>query len=804
MNFLNVTALFSLSAIVVPILLHLRKRRTVRVQSWAAMRFVRQSLAAQRRGLTIEHLVLLIVRCLMLSVFVMAMARPHVDPSVGVSAIAAVFFLTLSICLAGMAVALVSKFRHRLLLTALAAGCALSAWSCTVLHRPELPVVLNQPRDVVIVIDGSDSMTYRADGQSGFERAVTEAKLLVSQLPGQSTAATLVAGPIVIPDDASLTQNLRTVSDRLETLMPTGGNSSLPPAIHRAEEILKHGLNLRKQILVFSDDQLLPWQEVEDELSKDAQRFSGTYARVLPLPRNCQNVAVTGISAEQPIEGFGRQANLQIEVFNGGTTPAEDVTLRLLVDEKEIHSVTLPGIECGSRTSIEYPCDLQGQGIHTVSAICDGDACLSADNRIDCILYVPATTRVLIVDGTPSLEVADRAATFARLAIDPGVEDEGASTTFASATLVDAALLKTIDSLDAYDVVILCDVPRLPEDVSNQIAAFVANGGGLMILAGRHIDRDFYNEWVSDIGPVMPGVLGERSVSFGEEFVPVRFDVASANHPPLKTLTERGSHDLAAFYTTAAWALEKRNEVELNVGLRFDNGWPGLTESKLGEGRILFLAVSPDPLENNLTTCTSFPVLMNLWTRYLSSVRPPELMHAPAYSLEAELPYTCIEPSTIRERRENGQPTGPDKVTPDAGFESDAELTQPDGSLRTVKVVHHKKHLACDAGTVATPGLYSLAVRVPKHSDELKLPFVVTANRTESDLAIADINRIREIARESGITLVDSFDDIQDVATGIPERVELWKYFILAALSLITAESGLLGWRTRRYSEVTP
>ena len=63
-----------LAAIALPILIHLLNKRRFRIVEWAAMRFL---LAAQRknsRRMRIEQLILLIVRCLVVFLVVLAMA----------------------------------------------------------------------------------------------------------------------------------------------------------------------------------------------------------------------------------------------------------------------------------------------------------------------------------------------------------------------------------------------------------------------------------------------------------------------------------------------------------------------------------------------------------------------------------------------------------------------------------------------------------------------------------------------------------------------------------------------------------
>lgn len=76
MTLLNSFALFAAAAVIVPIIVHLRKRRKNRVVDWPAMQFLSRTMASRRRGLRLEEFLLLLLRCLIVLLFAFAMARP--------------------------------------------------------------------------------------------------------------------------------------------------------------------------------------------------------------------------------------------------------------------------------------------------------------------------------------------------------------------------------------------------------------------------------------------------------------------------------------------------------------------------------------------------------------------------------------------------------------------------------------------------------------------------------------------------------------------------------------------------------
>src|ERR1044071_712831 len=76
MAFLNPLLLFGLAAVSVPIIIHLLNRRKFRKVVWAAMRFLKTSVEQNQRRMRIEDMILLALRCLLLALLALALARP--------------------------------------------------------------------------------------------------------------------------------------------------------------------------------------------------------------------------------------------------------------------------------------------------------------------------------------------------------------------------------------------------------------------------------------------------------------------------------------------------------------------------------------------------------------------------------------------------------------------------------------------------------------------------------------------------------------------------------------------------------
>ena len=173
-----------LAAVAVPILIHLLNRRRFRLRDWAAMQFIRQALRRHRRRLQIEQLILLALRCLMLAVLVMAIARPLVSSDSQISWFVLLPVMLIAAVVLAAATVLARDPTRRWILYAAGAGLVALVVLATVAEKAfQLERLRTRnSQDVVIVIDGSTSMTLEHEGKTNFQRAIEESRALVESL----------------------------------------------------------------------------------------------------------------------------------------------------------------------------------------------------------------------------------------------------------------------------------------------------------------------------------------------------------------------------------------------------------------------------------------------------------------------------------------------------------------------------------------------------------------------------------------------------------------------------------------------
>ena len=217
MTFINYTMLFGLSALAVPVLIHLLNRSRARVLDWGAMRFLLASITSQNRRILVEEVILLALRCLLVALVVMALARPFLPSRTSVPwAIALPAFLAAVVAL-GVATAMWNYRKARWGMLALAVVFGLVAGGSSAFERwvQEMKWATGRgERDVAILIDASMSMTLNVDGRTNFERAVEEARTVINTCQPGDAASIILAGPV--PRAVVATQT----ADRLE--LPKG------------------------------------------------------------------------------------------------------------------------------------------------------------------------------------------------------------------------------------------------------------------------------------------------------------------------------------------------------------------------------------------------------------------------------------------------------------------------------------------------------------------------------------------------------------------------------------------------------
>jgi len=283
LSFLAPFFLAGLTALGVPVIIHLINRERREVVQFPSLMFLRRIPYRSVRRQKLRHILLLTLRCLALAILVMAFARPFV--------------------------------RRDAPVRASGAGA----------------------RELVVLVDRSYSMGV-ADH---WTRAQTAARRAVASLT-PIDRATVVA----FDNDATAvtppTSNVPTLAAAIASLRPGSQATRYAPPLKLASQILA-GSNLpRREVILISDFQRLGWS-VRDEISFPA----GTTITNIDVTNGdtaFANVAVADVNIQRS-EGERDRATIAARLTNMGMAPlaAIDATLELNGRIAETKRVTIPG-----------------------------------------------------------------------------------------------------------------------------------------------------------------------------------------------------------------------------------------------------------------------------------------------------------------------------------------------------------------------------------------------------------------------------------------------------------------------------
>ncbi len=840
MTLLNSFALVASSALIVPIIIHLRRHRKVRIVDWPAMQFLSQSILIRRRGLRLEEFLLLFLRCLTVLLFVFAMARPVIpsEQSLRWSLIAGLFAGGLVVLVAS----LVGQMTRARRASGIVVAALLIAVATSLLRSRSLPLeTWGADQDVAIVIDGSSTMMLLENSQSQFQLATEKASALTRQLCGQSTVSIILAGPVPQTVDGSPFKNLRSAEQSIADLKPTSGGSNLSHAIELATTAVSKGANPRKQIVVFTDNQLHNWESVADAAiaaddarnsldaastparqesnNNEAALTSGNgnldpvryAAHVAKLPVDAVNLSVDSITVRSPVPTINRPIPCDLEITNHGSKTVRDLKLTLFLNGQPSTIETIAQLESGTSRTVRVLPVFTSAGSQILQAKLEQPETVPAelreplleDNRAFSVIEVISNLRILVVNGNSFANKTDQSATFAQLALDPLSLQERRDNREPIAALpensrgvqvqeVDVAELATMDDTNLFHVILLCDVPRMPMAAAAQLARYVSEGGRLWVIPEQSADTEFYNAWKAEEAdePMLPCQLMERYEHAANGNAAADVDKAlsiaseTAGTPWLKELFERGEHDLFDLTVSSCWKLAPRDPSVQHLKLTSDN--PLFVEHGVGKGRVLLQSISLTQKDSNLISRVSFPVLMHLWTQWLTAGQSPQANFAPGSNLTVELPGhsgSLLNPVDD----ENGPAIAELKLV--------RPLSEVDEELISADVDDSDGHAFVSIAHAVTPGVYELR---SKNDQTVLQSFTVTRDRKESDFAVASEAKLAELAAEPAFQWFEDIDELTAPGITTDGGREIWKIPAFAVLWLLAAESLVIRWIRKR------
>jgi hypothetical protein len=724
-GFGNLAMLGWLAAAAAPLLIHLWSRHRFRESPWAAMQFLLAAMRKNARRLQLQQWLLLAVRTLIILLVVLAVAEPYGE---------------------------------RLL----ASGGA-------------------GPSHKVIVIDGSYSMAYRANGNTNFAVAKQLATEMVNAShPGDAfTVILMTSSPKLVVSAEVFDHSAATA--QIESLVQPQAGADLAGTLALVQEaVTKAPQNTpaHKEVYFLTDLQARTWgglaKSAQPADSKKQSDLASTIASIAERASllvvdlghtNASNLAVTNVSASAAVATIGRDTALDAVVHNFGSEPHAKCRVEMLIDDAAVGEQTVE-LAAGGESSVHFVQRFPSAGAHAVTVRTSGDR-LDVDNSRSLVVPVRSEMRVLCVAGR------EGAAKYLANALNPnpGGDSPIRSIVIAEGDLADAQLAD-------LDCVFLCNVAQLTASEAERLARYAESGGGIVIFLGDRVVPASYNSLVQNrkvtgVGPsLLPAVIGPivAQPQFG-------LDPLDYRHPIVAPFRGQERAGLLTTPVNRHYKLEVpsgRPGVEIAAALPAGDAF--IVTAPLGRGRTVLVATdgslsSVDPTSGE--AWTSWPT----WPSFLPLVR--ELL---AYASGGQ---------QMRWQQIVGSPLGGSIDNPASASATSGELqmVRPDGRAASVSVRSTPTGSEWSYADTDVSGIYTLRGLPNGRTQQ----FAVNVDTAEGDLTKIDPQQLPPEMKVRGTWQGEtSSGSIEATAQSTWNTSILW-----GVLALLFAES-FMAWQFGR------
>jgi hypothetical protein len=526
MTFLHVALLGGMAAVAVPVILHLIMRKQPKHLEFPALRFIKLRENANRRQIRLRHWLLLALRCALVLLLALALARP-------------------SIVASGM------------------------------LGDQEAPVA------AALVFDTNPRMQYRQDNQTRIEVARDVATWLLPQLPRDSEIAVVDSRTA----SAVFSVDVGAARQRVERLDAETMSLPLSRAIESAVDLLEESEKPRKEIYIFTDLARAAWSPdaVRDVARRLAEKPEiGLYVIDVGVtdPANF-GWGDTSLTAE--VLSKNSPLSIHADVVHAGSGGERTVELYLLdpaTGEAQVRGRQIVDAQAEGAARVDFQVRGLDVGVHQGFLKIVGEDALPCDDRHWFTAEVRPAWRVLIATGHDAARQPRDYALFLAEALAPySMRVRGEAAYECEVVSVDKL---PEQPLDGFHAVCLVDPTPLPPATWQALHAYVSAGGGLGIfLGGNAHPVESFNE--SPATELMPGKLVRQWRSDGEVFLAPD----NLEHPVLARF--RGldvAWQLLPIFRH--WQFDALAEGTAVVA-RFSNGQPAIVDRPLGKGRVVVM-----------------------------------------------------------------------------------------------------------------------------------------------------------------------------------------------------------------------
>jgi len=476
----------------------------------------------------------------------------------------------------------------RLLILALLVG----AFARPYLTKPATPAAnANSNVGVVLMLDSSYSMRYG----DNFNKLKAEARRRIDSLRAGDRMAL-----ISFNDSASLiaqpSADKNALRAAVDTLQPSYGATRFYEAFVLADRVLGQFGGDQKQLVVISDFQRNGW----NRSSRESVIGTEVKTEVVNLAvKGWVNVGIDSVLLDQTSFNRIYSGRVVARLHNYGKDKPVEVPVALSLNDKEVQrknvTVSANSTALAEFTGFELQLGFSQGKIHIDAPdplMVDNDFLFSVERR--------EKLNVLVVDaGKPQQSLYLRQA----FTSTPDLPFEVTTMPVSSITS---------DEIGKHEIVVINDVPRLPDGVRDKMDELRKSGKGQLVILGANSEMSWWSNYAKlPVKPVqrifVPNDRGRPSVSL------TTYDQNHSIFKPFRTSTRVA---LNSAQYSAYVSVEPRPGA--TVLAKFEDGSPVIVESSKDDQGMIVFNTTVDNRWNDLPLKPSFLPLFHEMVRYLT------------------------------------------------------------------------------------------------------------------------------------------------------------------------------------------
>ena len=602
----------------VPIALHLLMRPKPQSMVFPAVRFVLNRRESNVRKLQLRHWLLLALRCLIIVLLALSLARPSVVAASYGRWLVSGFLCGLLLLSATLSIAAYVHQKHRGIVLAMAATTAvlfilLGSSVVYALRGRSILLTGNRlaPVATALIFDTSLRMDYRTRNQTRLEVACEMGNWVVERLPQDSQVAILEsrvpAGQNKQFEAPAFCLNLSGAQRAIERLQTTGHTRSLWRVIEESINLLARSELSQQEIFVFTDFTRSAWLREEEarrigELLREQEHIVLHIIDVgVTEPKNIRlgnlELSTQTTALHQPLDvsvslhsiGLSGQRALELIVEEANSTGPLVQGEKTILPTSQTRGQQLVDINDERNPTTTFSLPQLPIGIHHGRIrLVDPDG-LAADNQRYFSFEVRDPWSVLVV--APK-NVNTHLFTEA---LSPQQEASRGNTSYNCVVVPQAAL--TAEQLADFAAVVFLDPKPLSAELWQALTGYVRDGGNTALFLGPNANpADLFNRPIPQ--ELLPGKLARQTRAGDRKLF---LQPEQLQHPALATFRTIPPENIPwqLYPVFRHWDLDPVHPAA-NVIIRFGNKLPALVERPVGQGRVLVMAtpISEPPRPN--------------------------------------------------------------------------------------------------------------------------------------------------------------------------------------------------------------